>query len=266
MRWTEEKWGRKSSAEDSEAEDTEDSELVERKSREWLKAHIVVGTSTHIVASVRVEGWRSDDFSQFVPLFQRVTRLFDVKRISADAAYPGHENFDAAESWGATLFTPFQHRHVRPPAFDQSAWARAYRMFYDNFDEWYPSYHRRSLSETAFSTIKRLLGETIRSKTPIAQINEMLLKVLTHNIIVLIHAIFEFDLHPFFASSDSRLLRSIAEEDRPMFLRDGFSPPARSPVDASQFRHIRTEPLLDSRHIPDGGIFGLPHHAPQSDW
>ena len=259
MRWTEERWGSNSLTEDNE-------QLVERKSREWIKAHIVVGTNTHIVASVHVDGWRSDDFSQFVPLFKRVTRLFNVERISADMAYPGRANFDAAESLGATLYTPFHNRHVRPPAFDQSAWARAYRMFYDNFDEWYKKYHRRSLSETAFSTIKRLTDETIRSKTPVAQINEMLLKVLTHNIIVLIHAIFEMDLHPFFASSDSRLLRSIPEEHRPLFMRDGFKPPRNWPVNASQFKHIRTEPLLDSQHVPDGSIFGWPHHTPQSDW
>lgn len=266
MRWTEEKWGGKSSAEGNEAEDAEDSDLVERKSREWLKAHIVVGTNTHIVVSARVDGWRSDDFGQFIPLFQRVTRLFDVKRISADMAYTGHENFNAADSWGATLFTPFHHRHLRPATSDQSPWASAYRMFYDNFNDWFPIYHRRSLSETAFSTIKRLLDETVRSKTPVAQINELLLKVLSHNIVVIIHQIFEMDLHPFFASFDLRLLRSIPEEHLPLFMRDGFSPPAPLPVDGKLFRHIRPEPSPHTGGIPDGSIFGWPHHMPQSDW
>ena len=258
MRWVEEKWGRESN--------TEDSELVERKSREWLKVHIVVGTNTHIIVGARVEGWRSSDSGQFIPLFQRVTKLFDVKHISADMAYTGRENFDAAESWGATLFTPFHNRHVRPPAFDQSAWAGAYRMFADNFDEWFPTYHRRSLSETAFSTVKRLLSETIRSKTPIAQINEMLLKVLAHNIIVLIRAIFVMDLHPFFASADWRLLNSIPEEHRPLFMRDGIGPARQWQVDSHQFRHVRTEPLPHTGGIPHGSMFGWPHHMPQSDW
>ena len=266
MRWIEEKWGSRSGAEDGEAEDTEDSELVERKSREWLKAHIVVGANTHVVTGVRVDGWRSDDFGQFIPLFQRVTRLFNVKRMTGDAAYAGHDNFNAADSWGATLYTPFHYRHIRPADSDHSAWAKAYRMYYDCFDQWFPIYHRRSLSETAFSTIKRLLGETIRSEKPVAQVNELLLKVLSHNIIVLIHAMFEMDLHPFFCSSDSRLLRSIPEEHQPLFLRDGINPPRQWLVDPSQFRHIKTEPLLDSRHIPDGSIFGWPQHMPQSDW
>ena len=264
MRWAEEKWGRRSDAEDSEAEDTEDSELVERKSREWLKAHIVVLTKSQLVASVCVAGWRSSDYSQFVPLFERVTRLFNVERNAADAAYPGYSNFEAAASWGATLFAPFNYRHIRPADSDHCAWANAYRCYYDNFEEWYPIYHQRSLSETAFSTIKRLLGETIRSEKPVAQINELLLKVVSHNIIVLIHLMFKFDLLPFFASSDSRLLMSIPEKDRARLLRDGINAAHQWPVDANQFRHIRTEPPLDTGHIPD--VFGFPHHTPQSDW
>ena len=74
------------------------------------------------------------------------------------------------------------------------------------------------------------------------------------------------DLHPFFVAFDSRVLRSISEEDRPKFLRDGVNPPRHWPVDASQFRHIRTDPRLDTRQGPDGSFFGWPHHEPQSDW
>ena len=263
MRWLEEKHGKKGKLD----ADDEDERLVERKSREWLKVHMVVGTNTQTVTGVSVLGWRSSDYKQFIPLFERVTKLFDVQRITGDGAYAGYDNFNAAKKWRATAYTPFHHLHVRPADSDQSAWARAYRMYYDQFDEWFPLYHRRSLVETAYSTIKRLFGETIRSKKHVAQVNELLLKVLCHNIIVLIHEIFEMDIHPFFASADSRVLRSLPEEVLPLFLRDGIGPRHQWPVDSRHFKYIsRMEPHPYPKGMSDGRVFQWPHHMPQSDW
>ena len=51
--------------------------------------------------------------------------------------------------------------------------------------------HRRSNVESTFSAMKRKFGEIIRSKTPVAQRNELLLKVLCHNIVCVIHEMSE---------------------------------------------------------------------------
>ena len=60
-----------------------------------------------------------------------------------------------------------------------------------NRDEFLASYHRRSNAESTFSAMKRKFGEIIRSKTRIAQENELLLKVICHNVVCLIHEIHE---------------------------------------------------------------------------
>jgi hypothetical protein len=52
-------------------------------------------------------------------------------------------------------------------------------------------YHKRSNAETAFSSIKRTLGETLRSRSFEAQQNELLLKVIAYNIVCTVHSIFE---------------------------------------------------------------------------
>jgi hypothetical protein len=39
--------------------------------------------------------------------------------------------------------------------------------------------------------MKRVFGDTLRSKTPAAQVNELLLKVIAHNIVCVVHSIFE---------------------------------------------------------------------------
>ena len=52
-------------------------------------------------------------------------------------------------------------------------------------DEFMNHYHLRSNVETTFFMMKSKFGDLIRSKTERAQINELLLKVLCHNIVVI---------------------------------------------------------------------------------
>lgn len=59
-------------------------------------------------------------------------------------------------------------------------------------------YHKRSNVETTFSMIKAKFGERVRSKTERAQINEALLKVLCHNVCVVIQSIYELGIEPAF--------------------------------------------------------------------
>ena len=60
--------------------------------------------------------------------------------------------------------------------------------------EYLEHYHKRSNVESTFSMIKARFGERLRCKTERAQINECLLKVLAHNICVVIHSIHELGL------------------------------------------------------------------------
>jgi transposase len=52
-------------------------------------------------------------------------------------------------------------------------------------------YHRRSNVETTFSMIKRKFGGRLRSKSHTAQANEVLCKVLCHNLCCLIQSMYE---------------------------------------------------------------------------
>jgi hypothetical protein len=55
-----------------------------------------------------------------------------------------------------------------------------------------PHYHKRSHVETALSMIKAKLGDVVRSRSDIGQLNE----VLCHNICVIIQAIHELRIEP----------------------------------------------------------------------
>lgn len=60
-------------------------------------------------------------------------------------------------------------------------------------------YHGRSNAESVFGAIKKKLGEALKSRKPVAQVNELLCKVLAYNITVLIHEMYEHGVVPGFA-------------------------------------------------------------------
>jgi hypothetical protein len=59
-------------------------------------------------------------------------------------------------------------------------------------------YHVRSNVESTNAMIKAKFGERIRSRTQTAQVNELLCKVLCHNICVTIQAYYELGIEPTF--------------------------------------------------------------------
>ena len=70
-------------------------------------------------------------------------------------------------------------------------------------DDFLSHYHRRSNVESTFSMIKAKFRDHVRSKTDIAMRNEILCKVLCHNICVLIQEMFELGIDPAFCAGSA---------------------------------------------------------------
>jgi len=70
-------------------------------------------------------------------------------------------------------------------------------------DDFLNHYHRRSSVETTFHMIKAKFGSRIRSKTAVAQVNEVLCKVLAHNLCVLVQSIYELGIEATFWGGSS---------------------------------------------------------------
>jgi len=64
----------------------------------------------------------------------------------------------------------------------------------ENRETFLEHYHQRSNVESTFSAIKRKFLPYVRSKTEKAQYNEILCKVVCHNLSVLCNAMFELDV------------------------------------------------------------------------
>ena len=75
-------------------------------------------------------------------------------------------------------------------------------------------YHQRSNVESAFSMMKRKFGDGLRSKTPTALHNEALAKVLCHNLVVLVHEMYELGIAADFGGTVPE-----EEDDAPRIIR-----------------------------------------------
>jgi transposase len=71
-----------------------------------------------------------------------------------------------------------------------------YYMF--NRETFLQHYHMQSNAETTFSMIKGKFSEVVRAKMPVAQVNEVLCKVLCHNLCVLIQSMYELGIESTF--------------------------------------------------------------------
>jgi transposase len=155
--------------------------------RRFLKVHAMIGTKTNVVTAVTVTDEHDGDAPMLPALVTSTAGHFNVERVSADKAYASRLNFGVIESVGATPYVPFKSTHRGDT--DSPMWNRLFHYFNMERDTFLMHYHKRSNVESTFSAMKRKFGDTIRSKTPTAQKNEALLKVLCHNIVCVIHEI-----------------------------------------------------------------------------
>lgn len=186
VRWYDKKYGR------------------EKQKREWFKAHLICGVRTKIVTGVDISGWTVHDGYFFTPLLKKTAENFAISEVSADKAYLSHKNADAVERLGGTPFIPFKSSNIA--TIEDSAWTKMYHYFMFNRETFLEHYHKRSNVESVFSMVKGKFGDSVRSKSEMGQVNEVLCKVLCHNICVLIRAMHDLDIEPMFCDKTKERL------------------------------------------------------------
>ncbi|MDB5069593.1 MAG: Transposase, Is5 family group [Candidatus Eremiobacteraeota bacterium] len=168
----------------------------EMSKAKWLKAHVVIGTKTNAVTAVKITenyGPDSADTLHLPALLDTtVRRGFGVEMLSADKAYMSKRNLAAIDDARAFPLIPFKSNVVPPNSKgDGSLWQRMYFCYMYRREEFLAHYHKRSNVETTFSMIKAKFGTRIRSKSPAAQVNELLAKILCHNLCCLVQSFYE---------------------------------------------------------------------------
>ena len=165
------------------------------------------GVKTHIVTSVEATAYESADTVQLVPLLQTTANTFPINEVSADRAYSSRRNLHAIHAIGGKAYIPFKNnaRGMGSPTTGyDSLWHRMWHYYNFNREVFLQHYHKRSNVESTFSMIKAKFGSSVRAKTPTAQVNEVLCKVLCHNICCLIPSLYELGLAPTFWTFEAK--------------------------------------------------------------
>lgn len=167
------------------------------KKEDWIKVHLMCGCKTNVVTSVEVTHAHAGDSPFFTPLVEQTAQNFVMNSVCADKAYSSSKNLRLVESKAAVPYIPFRS-NTNPERRKDSVWTRFYHYYKYN-EAWFKAhYHKRSNVETTFSMIKGKFGERLRSKTKVAQTNEVLCKILAHNLCCLIQSIYELGVEPNF--------------------------------------------------------------------
>ncbi len=167
VRWTDEKYG------------------VQRSGRDWVKAHIACGIKTHVVTAVEILDRDAADCPQFKPLLNTTAERFKIGEVSADKAYLSVENIEAVFGQGGTPFIAFK---INSTGSAGGLYEKMFHYYSLRRAEYMDHYHKRSNVESVFSMVKAKFRDDVRSKNQTAMKNEVLCKLVAHNICCLIRS------------------------------------------------------------------------------
>jgi len=164
-----------------------------KKTRLFRKAHVMSGVKTNVITHIEVTDAYIHDSLIFPSLVKNTARYFEMKEVSADMGYSSRKNLTIVAQYGAIPYIPFKKNATRRSR-SAPIWHTMYNYFKSHKEEFMKHYHLRSNAESVFSMIKRKFGDYLRTKSKIAQTNEILCKALCHNICVLIQEMFELGI------------------------------------------------------------------------
>lgn len=164
---------------------------------EWVKVHLMCGVRTNIVTAVVIKDRDASDTKLLPALVDATALNFKLNEVSADKGYGSLSNYAAIEARGGVPYIAFKSIHNGRGG---GLWARMYHYFQFNRDEFLRHYHKRSNVEATFSSIKAKFRDHVRSKSDVAMVNEVLCKIICHNICCLIQEMHELGIDPKFAA------------------------------------------------------------------
>ncbi len=106
-------------------------------------------------------------------------------RLCADKAYLSRKICNLIASHGGEPYISVKKNIVRIRSKGSKAWKEMLIMRRRSRKLYLKRYHRRSLAETAVSTVKRRFSHTLCSKKRRGQKNEIRLKVITYNLSII---------------------------------------------------------------------------------
>jgi len=141
----------------------------------------MTGVKSNVITSVKITSEFDNDCPELKELVKKTAEHFDMEEVSADKAYLSRDNMNVIKEAGAMPFIPFK-KGTTNRADGSMTWKKMYHYFMFNNEQFLEHYHKRSNAESTMMMVKSKFGDYVRSKDWTAQINEVLCKVICHNI------------------------------------------------------------------------------------
>lgn len=176
-------------------------------SRKWIKCHFITGVKTNIIPSVKITSEFDNDCPQLTELINKTAENFEMEEVSGDKAYLSKENLEVIDEIGAKPYIPFKQNSQ--PKGNGILWKKMFYYFMLKNEEFLQHYHKRSNAESTVQMVKSKFGDAVRSKLWTAQVNEVLCKIICHNIVVIVHEMHELGISPDFCPNSQELARKV---------------------------------------------------------
>ena len=149
--------------------------------RRYPKLGVLCDCKSHLILAAKVGQGPNPDFSYFEPLLCDAIKRARPHTVTADAGFGSEKNHEIArDMFGIQSLMPANHG--RPTEKEPAG--RYRRAMQRHLAQ--SNYGQRWQSETVFSMIKRQHGEVVRARSYWRRCRLLLLKVLTHNLSLLV--------------------------------------------------------------------------------
>ena len=148
--------------------------------RRWPKLTIVCDIKTHLIAGCIVTRGPSMDFPNLEKVMSQSQRYIHFDKLLADAGYDSEANHVFCRDKLNIRSTVIAYNPRRTDKLPSSKYRRQMATQFDS-----DAYGQRWQVESVFSRHKRLLGSALRNRTDKSRERECLLRVLTHNLMII---------------------------------------------------------------------------------
>jgi transposase len=153
-----------------------------KRRKDFLKLHFIVDVESLLILSFKVTPPFKSDSKQVEYLLSFINEL---GRLCADKAYLSRKICNLVAKQGGEPYISIKKNITRIRSQGSKAWREMLVMYRRSKKIYKKRYHRRSLAETAVSTVKRRFSHTLYSKKRRGQKNELRLKVITYNVSII---------------------------------------------------------------------------------
>ncbi len=156
-----------------------------RKKSSFPKLALLCDCRSHLTLSLRTGRGPGPDHGYFKPLLDDAAAWFTIDRLLADAGFDSESHHEYARDEHATVaIIPAQigRPTTKPPK------GKHHRRMKTRWSQYKKRYGQRWQIETVNSMLKRLLGSALRAVKHWTRCREMILRVLTLNVMILAEA------------------------------------------------------------------------------